>query len=142
MQVYFLKQFQIRIVNKNKNGESSIIYLQEKKWQNFQQKNIFSQSIHNIVKKLCQSSAIISAYNFSLYPISHAVARAQRKQFTNCTSLATRERVNPHTPVAQKVADEVVFRRFQGEGVEFLKSDLTPHLQISFFSEFHMKIMF
>ena len=42
MQVYFLKQFQIRIVNKNKNGESSIIYLQEKKWQNFQQKNIFS----------------------------------------------------------------------------------------------------
>ena len=26
---------------------------------------------------------------------------------------------NPHTPVAQKVADEVVFRRFQGEGVEF-----------------------
>ena len=27
--------------------------------------------------------------------------------------------VNPHTPVAQKDADEVVFRRFQGEGVEF-----------------------
>ena len=26
---------------------------------------------------------------------------------------------NPHTPVAQKVADEVVSRRFQGEGVEF-----------------------
>ena len=26
---------------------------------------------------------------------------------------------NPHTPVAQKVADEVVFQRFQGEGVEF-----------------------
>ena len=26
---------------------------------------------------------------------------------------------NPHAPVAQKVADEVVFRRFQGEGVEF-----------------------
>ena len=33
--------------------------------------------------------------------------------------------VNPHTPVAQKVADEVVFRRFQAEGVEFFKSDLT-----------------
>ena len=33
--------------------------------------------------------------------------------------------VNPHTPVAQKVADELVFRRFQGEGVEFFfKSDL------------------
>ena len=28
-------------------------------------------------------------------------------------------RFNPHTPVAQKTADEVVFRRFQGEGVEF-----------------------
>ena len=24
----------------------------------------------------------------------------------------------PHTPVAQKVANEVVFRRFQGEGVD------------------------
>ena len=33
--------------------------------------------------------------------------------FTELTS------VNPHTPVAQKVADEVVFGRFQGEGVEF-----------------------
>ena len=27
--------------------------------------------------------------------------------------------INPHTPVSQKIADEVVFRRFQGEGVEF-----------------------
>ena len=26
---------------------------------------------------------------------------------------------NPQAPVAQKVADQVVFRRFQGEGVEF-----------------------
>ena len=26
---------------------------------------------------------------------------------------------NPHTPIAQKIADEVVFRCFQGEGVEF-----------------------
>ena len=33
--------------------------------------------------------------------------------------------VNPHTPVAQKVAAKVVFRRFQGEGVELFKSDLT-----------------
>ena len=33
--------------------------------------------------------------------------------------------LNPHTPVAQKVADEVGFRRFQGEVVEFFKSDLT-----------------
>ena len=27
--------------------------------------------------------------------------------------------INPRAPVAQKVADEVVFRRVQGEGVEF-----------------------
>ena len=26
---------------------------------------------------------------------------------------------NPQAPVAQKIADEVVFRRFQGERVEF-----------------------
>ena len=32
---------------------------------------------------------------------------------------------NPHTPVAQKIAEEVVFRHFQGEGVEFLK--IGPH---------------
>ena len=65
---------------------------------------------------------------------------------------------NPHTPVAQRVADEVVFRRFQGEGVEFFKSDLTDppqifdaHLlekyqlkpfQLLFFCGFYIKIMF
>ena len=27
--------------------------------------------------------------------------------------------IDPQAPVAQKVADEVVFRRFGGEGVEF-----------------------
>ena len=27
--------------------------------------------------------------------------------------------INPQASVAQKVADEVVFRRFQGEGVDF-----------------------
>ena len=37
--------------------------------------------------------------------------------------------INPQAPVAQKTADEVVFRHFQGEGVEFFfKSDLSdPH---------------
>ena len=36
--------------------------------------------------------------------------------------------INPHAPVAQKVADEVVFRRFQDEGVEFFldRTSLTP----------------
>ena len=29
------------------------------------------------------------------------------------------EYLNPQAPVAQKVADEVVFGRFQGEGIEF-----------------------
>ena len=33
--------------------------------------------------------------------------------------------INPHAPVAQKIADEVVFRRFRGEGSSFFKSDLT-----------------
>ena len=37
--------------------------------------------------------------------------------------------LNPQAPVAQKVADEVVFRRFRGEGVEFfIKLDLTDPL--------------
>ena len=34
-------------------------------------------------------------------------------------------RLKPHAPVAQKVAYEVVFRRLQGEGVEFFK--IGPH---------------
>ena len=34
--------------------------------------------------------------------------------------------LNPQAPVAQKIADEVVFRHFQGDGVEFFfKSDVT-----------------
>ena len=30
-----------------------------------------------------------------------------------------RKPINPQAPVAQKIAYEVVFRHFQGEGVEF-----------------------
>ena len=37
--------------------------------------------------------------------------------------------LNPQAPVAQKTADEVVFRHFQGEGVDFFKSDLTEPLR-------------
>ena len=51
--------------------------------------------------------------------------------------------INPRTPVAQKLADGVVFRRFQSERVDFFKSDLTDPIlapfkpfQLSFFSEF------
>ena len=66
---------------------------------------------------------------------------------------------NPQAPVEQKIADEVVFRHFPGEGVEFFfKSDLTDPpsdfwcasfgkyrfkpFQISFFSGFYIKIIF
>ena len=53
---------------------------------------------------------------------------------------------NPQAPIAQKSADEVVFRRFQGEGVEFFlnrtsltrfKPDLSPsrfHFSVGFIS--------
>ena len=34
--------------------------------------------------------------------------------------------INSHTTVAQKVADELVFRRFQGEGVEFFQIETDP----------------
>ena len=37
----------------------------------------------------------------------------------NCRIPKKQTFLNPHTPVAQKSADEVVFRHFQGEGVEF-----------------------
>ena len=33
--------------------------------------------------------------------------------------------LNPQAPVAQKIADEVAFRRFQSEGVEFF--EIGPH---------------
>ena len=41
----------------------------------------------------------------------------------------TKYTFNPQAPGAQKIADEVVFRRFQGEGVKFFcDSDLTDPL--------------
>ena len=72
--------------------------------------------------------------------------------------LRARYPFNPHAPVAQKVADEVVFRRFQGEGVEFFL--IGPHwppsdfwcasfekyqfkpFQLSFFSGFLYRDLF
>ena len=38
----------------------------------------------------------------------------------SCSRFKNRVPLNPQAPVAQKVADDVVFRRFRGEGVEFL----------------------
>ena len=37
--------------------------------------------------------------------------------------------INPHTPVAQKVAHEVVFQRSQNEGVQFFLNG--PHCPLS-----------
>ena len=37
---------------------------------------------------------------------------------------------DPQAPVAPKITDAVIFRRFQGEGVELFKSDLTDPSQI------------
>ena len=37
-------------------------------------------------------------------------------------------KLNPHTPIAQKLADEVVFHRFQGDEAEFFldRTSMTP----------------
>ena len=53
-----------------------------------------------------------------------------REQFKYLSNL------NPHTPVAQKVVDKVVFRRFQGEGVKFFlnRTSLTPSDSVGFIS--------
>ena len=47
--------------------------------------------------------------------------------------------LNPQAPIAQKIADEVVFRRFQGEGLEFFlnRTSLTP---LRFFMRIFWKI--
>ena len=67
--------------------------------------------------------------------------------------------LNLQAPIAQKIADEVIFRRFQGEGVEFFvnRTSLTPRfrffmrffekipikaLPVLFFSGFYIKIIF
>ena len=44
---------------------------------------------------------------------------------------ARHPRDNPYTPVAQKLADEIVFRRSQDEGVEFFL--IGPHEPFSDF---------
>ena len=47
----------------------------------------------------------------------------------NCLKIHRQVHFNPQAPVAQKSAEEVVFRHFQGEGVEFFfnRTSLTPH---------------
>ena len=45
-----------------------------------------------------------------------------------CSSIFTAYIVglNPYTPAAHEVADDVIYRRFQGEGVEFF-FEIGPH---------------
>ena len=54
--------------------------------------------------------------DYNMYGISHIVTKAAVSYISIDAKLYV---FNPHTPVAQKVSDEVIFRRFQGEGVEF-----------------------
>ena len=54
--------------------------------------------------------------NMALYGTSIMINLALPTKVSN---IFTVKNLNPHTPVAQKVSDEVVIRRFQGEGVEF-----------------------
>ena len=57
----------------------------------------------------------------------HVTQKNKKKQY-RARFLNTELLFNPQAPVAQKVADEVVFQRFQGEGVEFFlnRTSLTP----------------
>ena len=59
----------------------------------------------------------------------HLITLRNDKKFKNYS-------VNPQAPVAQKIADEVVFRRFQGEGVAFffksyLNDPLSPQIFVA-----------
>ena len=58
---------------------------------------------------------------------------------TNQQTVICMIEINPQAPVAQKFADEVVFRRFQGEGVEFFYSDL-PDSTLRFLMRIFWKI--
>ena len=60
--------------------------------------------------------------------IEDNIANWIRKLTRNIGKLIIKS-VNPHTPVAQKVADELAFGRFQGERGKFFKSDLTDPLR-------------
>ena len=84
------------------NGEKLISYLIDRK------------------SKIMESQHRTKCTNFIDYPIiSLSAFGAVCEKLYYQLSLSDSAYINPHTPVAQKVANEVVFRRFQGEGVEF-----------------------
>ena len=79
----------------------------------FEMKNIFLDFDIDVIE--CQKN---SKFDLTLN-LKHNVIRGKNE-------LNSRHKlVNPQAPVAQKIADAVVFRRFKGEGVEFFKSNLT-----------------
>ena len=59
-----------------------------------------------------------------MFKKGHGVKVVALEQISQClssvvSSFEQPQNLNPQVPVAQKIADEFVFRRFQGEGVEF-----------------------
>ena len=46
------------------------------------------------------------------------ISQLQRKNTDLCSDEITAKDLSPQAPVAQKIADELVFRRFQGEGID------------------------
>ena len=93
---------------------------------------------HKIIKTEISKSLQIAVLRTKVY------ARALRPyQAKHLDEISVRFifRLKPHAPVAQKVADEVVFRRFQVEGVEFFfKSDLTDPPPLRFLMRIYWKI--
>ena len=72
----------------------------------------FKSSFRKIVKPkiICESQMTRD----QSWPKRDKIDLTSRKNFSKELKI-----INPQAPVAQKIADEVVFRRFQGEGVEF-----------------------
>ena len=76
----------------------------------------FLELIKGMFLQIAKKLAILSRNvknELELYPI--ALSLLNRRGLEGFLA----NNINPHTPVAQKVADKVVFRRFKGEGVEF-----------------------
>ena len=75
-------------------------------------------------QNLSKSEKNLQCYSLDVIKYLNMVSTRYREE------ISTRYRegeqcFNPQTPVAQKSADEVVFRHFRGEGVEFFQ--IGPH---------------
>ena len=72
-------------------------------------------------------------------PIDQKAANAYPKEYVSiCNTIP----FNPQAPVAQKISDEVVFRRFKGKESSFFKSDLTDPPPYSLSYRIREKTMF